>query len=735
MVICPKCSNELADGAQFCNKCGSKIEAAANEPMVVTEEPAAAETPAATETPAAAYEAPTYGAADPLATDPNSGKNTKKVLLIGGIVVGVAAIAAIAIALILNGGSSKSKNNNTVYLRDDQIFVHTLGKKDVPFELSDDLNDDKNYSTSSVGSDISSFIYVSDSSDLIIYPDKIDGYENTLFYVHGLDEKAEPQKLADDVDSYYVSEDEKSIIYMTFDSDLYQTNFEEKDKLGSDVYDYYVSPDGKTVCWLTSDSDLYIQEIGGEKEKVDSDVDYIVEHSENLDTLIYRSEDKVYRYKKGEKEEKLISDASSVVAAYESGEIYYMVSEEHPMSDLVEDDMAAEDADIMDPDDLENPAYDLEYPDYDDYEDYDAYWDAYDAYWDEYYELDDAYWEEYYALWDAYDAKQERDWIREDLEEYTYTTYSLYYFNGTEEVLVAENVTDSYSYYAASDKAVVAFETVDAEISKLKLSEMDYYETSIWSLYDDMIEDGEINLQVAVGGTATVVETQDDQVSIEDMSEDGKTLLFIDNAEYDEVYDEYWDETTEEFVSGDLYKVTIGDTPGTPELVTEAVYSAYFNYDGKIVTSADVDDEDYTAVVSVDGTEIGEMRRHSMTWNEKTGEMLYFTDWDSEDQCGTLMLWKDGESTEIKDDVYEAQFTANGDIIYLYDYNVDKEKGDLYRYTGKDEDVLIDEDVQYLLNSADMSEQYRTYYYYEYDYDYDYDFDYDDYDYDFDYSY
>ncbi len=711
MIYCPKCSNELADSAKFCNKCGSKIEAQN------------ANTPAAAQQTAEAFTAPAaenngYNPVpDPYAADPNAKKNTKKFILIGGVVVGVAAIAAIAIALIAGGGKKESKSNAALYIRDDQLVYHNL--KGDPIELSDDLYDDYDLDAEDAAYYAGDATYISGKSNLVIFPDDMAydyydyEYTNTLYYVKGVGKDMEPEKLANNVDCYFVTEDEKTVFYLTSDGDLYQSNFAEKDKIDSDVDAFYANENGSKLIYMNDEGTLYLwTKESGEEEKIDSDVSYIEDYSEDLSKIFYVQEDRLYMYdtKAGE-EVKIASDVDNVLRTYDSGEAYYLVAEERPISDLIEDDMADADADIMDPDDLENPAYDLEYPDSSDYDDYDEYWDAYDAYWDEYYELDDAYWEEYYELYDLYDEKQDRDWLREDIADDTYTIYSLYYFDGTEDVLVSESF-DYDDYTTAQDSAVVAFTATSAEIEKIKLSELDYY-----SYYAETVADmamgGSQTLQVAVKGTATEVEVQEEDFSIEGLSKDGKTLLILDNAEYEmeEGYEDYegteYEEYYQIFKSAELFKVTIGDTPGAPESVATDVYTASLSQDGKIAYFTDYDSEEYCGTLFIDGTEVGEVMLYTSEYHEETGKMLFFSDWDEEDACGTLMMYKDGKVTEIKDEVHEAIFTANGDILYLYDYSTSREKGDLYKYTGKDEDQKLDEDVQALISTMTVSDNYK----------------------------
>ncbi len=735
MITCPKCGNVLSDDAKFCNNCGSRLEEIAME-TPETEAPAA-ETPVtaapATETPVeetsaaepAAFSQPAEPVGynpipDPYATDPNAKKNSKKIILIGGIAVAAVAVVAVAIALIAGAGKKDSKSNVALYIRDDQLVYNNL--KGDPIELSDDLYDDYDFNADTVSYYAANTTYVSGKSNLVIYPDKMEytysdddyssSYGYTLYYVKGVKEEMEPEKLANDVKGYLVSEDEKTILYMTSDGNLYTSDFKEKEKIDSDVTIFYATDDCSKVVYKNSDDNLYLWQ-NGEEEKLDSDVSHIEHVSEDLSKIFYMQEDRLYVYDTKEgAETKIASDVDDVLEVYDSGEVYYLVAEEKPISDLIDDDMAASDAELKNPDDLVNEAYDLEYPDYDDYEDYDDYWDAYDAYWEEYEALDDAYWDEYYELSDAYGDKDDRDYLRECFEEDTYTTYSLYYFDGKDDVLVSESYDCDYSV-SAEDKAVIAFTATASEIEKVKISELDYY-SYYASTVAEMAMSGSQTLQVAVKDTATEVEVQEEGFQIEAISDDGKTLLILDNAEYemDEDYEEYegteYEDYYKTFECGELFRITIGDTPGAPESVATDVYSANFAPTGKIAYMTDYDRETYTSTMFYDGVELGEIYTYSNVYHKDTDSLLFFTDWDEDDECGKLMMFRDGKITEIKDEVHSAVFTAKGDILYLYDYSTSREKGDLYKYTGKDEDLKLDEDVQAIVDTSYISNADRS---------------------------
>ena len=84
---------------------------------------------------------------------------------------------------------------------------------------------------------------------------------------------------------------------------------------------------------------------------------------------------------------------------------------------------------------------------------------------------------------------------------------------------------------------------------------------------------------------------------------------------------------------------------------------------------------------------------------DASGEITFFTEWDSENAIGTLNLYRNGETQKIADDVPDSvKETSQGDILFLYDVDFSAECAELGMYTdGKVQKV--DSDVQFLLYS------------------------------------
>ena len=84
----------------------------------------------------------------------------------------------------------------------------------------------------------------------------------------------------------------------------------------------------------------------------------------------------------------------------------------------------------------------------------------------------------------------------------------------------------------------------------------------------------------------------------------------------------------------------------------------------------------------------------------------YFTDYDSMEECGTLRVYRDGDSERIADDVHSCTMTDDGRILYLCDYNLNSYRGELREWkNGKTR--KIEDDVTAVINESEA--EYKGY--------------------------
>lgn len=161
---------------------------------------------------------------------------------------------------------------------------------------------------------------------------------------------------------------------------------------------------------------------------------------------------------------------------------------------------------------------------------------------------------------------------------------------------------------------------------------------------------------------------------------------------------------TEAIYSRDFYTVDFsGDSPGEPELVMEDVDDGYGYYNGHYLAGTETGDMDMTSNLFDDGEMVAKnIRADFFNQRINTGEFVYYTDayWEKGVPRGTLNVYKDGEITEIADDVYEYHIYSEKYIAILTDRDDEDRTGDLYLFDGKDCE-LIAEDVSAIVFTED----------------------------------
>ncbi|MBE6963979.1 MAG: hypothetical protein E7443_05230 [Ruminococcaceae bacterium] len=694
MTTCPQCSKELSDETKFCDSCGAQIfetifcsncGAQTSTEFAFCQNCGAsvAETPAAEQP--AAEQLPTEAA--------GKKKASRKAILFGGIGAAVVAVLIGVFFLFFSGG--KGENIYALYVKEDEIFFNDLKKNSESWQVTSRLvaaegidNETLAYRNSTLGF----CSYMSEDGKYLFFPDKLsydDGF--TLYYKKVSDPEAKAIKIDSDVRYYAVNTSASIVTYQKHgEGDLYQYKIKEdsKDKVAGDVDEFYVSDDGTKICYLNSESNLYLN-VNGEKEKLAGDVYNVYYVTEDFSTVYYLKDDCLYKQTEGADKEKIASNVRGVLRIYDSGEIYYVTedTETHKMADYVTDDMKAADALIS------YPAYPT-YPkapsspyrwDYDTYSEYSNALAIYRANYAAWQDTCDRLDEEYYDAVEAYWDKDSRDDLREDLKEETLeiTNLSLCFYDGTEETVL----TDTYdSGTSASDAPVIVFSAYDpSHIEKVKLSEID-------DIYDveDMVEEAlytSSEFYIAVKDSATLIEQENTATAFR-INTSGTIVYYLDNI-------------SDKAETGDLYRISISNgTAGTPEVYDSDVYiyGLYgFVSDGEFAYLKEYDSGDGVGDLYINGKKIDhEVLTYSLTRNPDLGIICYFTDFDPEKKCGTLNLYNGKEAVEIDNDVYSCSITPGGRVLYLYDYSLKNYEGELREWSNG-ETRKIDDDVVCLL--------------------------------------
>lgn len=718
MTLCPNCNKELTDDARFCDECGTAV-----QKNTAVEQPAESYTPekdvsetvvpentvsentvsentvsenTAPENTVPEKKAPKKKAPKKKAPkkDAPKKKAPKKAIIFGAVGAVVLAVLVAVIFLIL-GGKENGKANYAVYFKDREVFFSDLKKDSEPWQITSQFIDSKDDSVSNEMFAVDGkyvlglYTHVSENGKYVFFVDKMDGDNNSAsFYYRATDDpEAKAIKIDSDVTYYSVSKDGTIVTYLTKDGMLYQysTKDEAKEKIASDVQSFTVSETGEDVCFINLEQNLYLKSSGKDREKIAGEIKQLRYVSGDCSTVYYTKDSSIYKYVKGGEAEEIVSDVYDVVRIYDSGEIYYIKDDAKEVAaiDLITDDKQAEDAKIKEPD----------YPDYPDYPDRPYWWDydtdaeyekAYEKYekaYEKYEKEYDRLYEEYYAAYELYWEKEDREELREYLaeEKIEQHNFTLCFFDGTKETVVAENVLegDPYEYTTANNVPVISYEVLNnSKYEKVKLSEIESEYDINWMLRKAKEKCAETC--VAIKETATVIEEQ--IVNHLVINPDGTDIYYIIKE-------------SEDGNTGELRYVSVsGGKIGTPEAYDTDVYM----YDGRFINN-----NDYLYFKEYKEEGKGEMyiNKKLVDYDVPSYQIYisdekvyYLADWNDEKSNGSLKYYSGGESVKISDDVHDFEISPEGQVLYLYDYSTNYYRGELYMWSNGEAEK-IDDDV------------------------------------------
>lgn len=356
-LFCPNCGTELQAGDVFCGNCGTSLGA-----------------PARTK-PAHTPKKVNFDFAKNLKEKLPPIKNMRTVLAV------VAAILVLAILLpvLFSGGS----DNYAIYIKDNQLQYGELPKlKDVQ-EITNKLLDGYDLEDVSYPQALRSYIYMSDDGNKLFYPDRVEfsnyGYVNTVtLYCRQINKPdKEPVKIDSGITTYKTNKD-GTMVYYIKNGNLYQNDLEEKTKIDGDVSTFYLSEDEKTLVYLTTSDEadgsttknLYLVKNGKDPEKILSGISDLERISSDFKTIIFVKNESLYVMYDFDEPVKIASHVSSVLQSYDSGEVYYVTQDEEELTywDFINNDMADSDyaeyyADSLKSYTMRNPLRTLHYYD------------------------------------------------------------------------------------------------------------------------------------------------------------------------------------------------------------------------------------------------------------------------------------------------------------------------------------------------------------------------------------
>lgn len=498
---CPKCNTPLADGAQFCENCGEKITSTVtcqNCGMQTSAESASCQSCGAPTAKKAEKAEGVVVAKKPI-------QIPKKLLSLGAAALAI-VLVVIMLGSLIFGGSGK-KVNYALYIKDKEVVYSNLKKATeistrlFDFEVENSTIADRDY-------EIARHYTLSKDGKIMFFIDKIDStaaQKNayTLYYRYVDKPNKDPVKIDSDVLGYTVNLKGNCVTYLKYASDgciLYQHNLKDKTKIAGDVESYYVSEDGKKIVYRNKEDSIYLKNGKKDAEKLESEIGNIQYITEDFSKIYFTKEGSLYM-KQGTKDKvKIASDIYSVIGIYETGEVFYTKKNEgaSKLIDFVNDDIKAADAALTEP----------QAPNRNDYPTYSAYSEALT---------------EYNTKVQEYDAKLMRDQLRQTLSEISAPnmTRTLCYFNGKEEVKISDNYSSGYN--SAYERAVLVFRTLDSSsMTAVKLSEI----TSVDAVYNAIeASRNATTYNVAIKGTAHAIEV--DGIEDIAINRTGKVLYYM----------------------------------------------------------------------------------------------------------------------------------------------------------------------------------------------------------------
>ena len=528
----------------------------------------------------------------------------------------------------------------------------------------------------------------SQNGDRVFYPQNFDGPKNTFtLYMKYTDRPGDrPLKIDSDVLSYDITSDGSKVIYHKYNEGTLYVNeikngqTENGQKISSRVSEYYYNEGLTAFIWRDTDGMWYSGKENDKEIKLADGTagDLTAYVRDNLDVYYLQNGNFYYR-PFGKDGIKIDSDVSECSVGT-GGTVFYLKKTPAGRSfyDLFDDDMYKSDALITEP---AEPDY-MSYSDYGKYvEDYNKYRDAYQL----------------------YAEKTARDQLRATFKEekHGFPDSALYSYDGNSSKKLDDGVMGFLTCDCENNRVV--YYVCDYDAVKIKFSDLwddiinsdDVYET----LSDEFTRKVIDNLQsrYAVGGGDPVA--FGDGESFESSQFDKNGVLYYVRGE--NVIDSLFGGDTQIFDENEFFSdsvesgrtllaVDTGSSQSSGKLIAEDVYSYDLTDDNKLYyLTGDSSRSGFT--LTVDGSEVD--TNVSNVFNID-GDLYYFTDWDADDECGTLKKYgESGNSRIIAKDVN--CFAMFGDkLVYLADYK--DRSGDLYYYKNPSEKVLLTKSVDYI---------------------------------------
>ena len=644
VIYCPNCGQKSDGSSMYCEACGARLDGKEEKK-------------------------------GKKAGGSSKGVKLPIVPIVAGV-AGVAVVAAVGFLVIpkIFGGSSGDVPKELFYLKDDALYgVSLKNSKQEPVEYTDELGSGASRVlalTPQISKNGKYRFFIEDAE----YDSNTGDVVYDLYYQKGKDD---PERIESSVEGAYRLTDDNHVIYRKNGS-LYVSDLKDKEKIDSDVVDFYIDEAEKNILWCVNAGDefgydLYYRDLAMKKDEVKIESDARIEaRNGDMSKILLNKDGSLYLVKNQEESEKVASDVVSVYSVdLEKETFFYSTFVESTASamDYVEDDLAASDAQITEPNRAD---YERQEP---------SYFGMTRTV------VDDAY----YDAMDVYEEKENRDWLRESLatQEIDNSYTELYYVAEGQETLVTDHLMDVISSATVNSStreknkdfgSYLLYTKVNPENVSVKFSQIESVGDVTSKVYESM--SGEAETYVYAGGQEAAVDMDD--MSMIDRDLDVKNnrlyLLMVDTEKGD--------------TEGDLVSVSLASKSlGAVEEHDSDVTSLEAVVDGTLYYTKDVNDRGVGDLYRDGENVLSDVLQYSVEAIPDSSAVLCTTDPDRGSRIGTLtLLKKKGEGEELADGVYQFHAFDEKNIAILADYSENRDRGDLLYYKGK-EPYVIDTDV------------------------------------------
>jgi len=312
-MFCQQCGAKNEDYSKFCIKCGAKL------PQPIDTANTGSENVVSQESGSSVIVSELITTQDNIDSKDyfgNRGAHSKKKVGIKKIIAGVVLVAAvvalvIGVVNIFKGSDAKSTGKDLaklpiMYIKSSDLMLKSGNKE--PYVV-----------TSGTGYYYGNILFTEDGKTMF-FADDLSGDEFKLYYrdvdeetPKGKDADSTGIKIASGVTNFNIQKDGKFVIYKKRDK-LYYTDLKKDERvIARKVENFAISSDEKKVVYVNSDGDLYVCGLGknDEPEKIDSDIDQVVSSLNEYKSFYYIKDSSLYRKELGKDRQRLARDVMS----------------------------------------------------------------------------------------------------------------------------------------------------------------------------------------------------------------------------------------------------------------------------------------------------------------------------------------------------------------------------------------------------------------------------------------